>query len=106
MLSLTLERAWQAWCVLLTDRKALEEDTDPTVGLHLESYWGPRGMGAFVWARYPCSSPQSLCLAPRRLAPHKDKQRTTHLTGVVRAGTARAPHRPELVLNFKPTGAL
>ena len=29
--------------------------SDPTVGLCLGSYGGPRGKGVFLWARYPCS---------------------------------------------------
>ena len=31
---------------------------NPTVGLYLGSWGGPRGLSVFFWARYPCSSPE------------------------------------------------
>ena len=37
--------------------KALLETLNPTVGLCIGSEGGPRGVGVFLWARYPCILP-------------------------------------------------
>jgi hypothetical protein len=59
---------------------------EPTVGICLGTYGGPRGVDVFLWARYPCSLPPAR-VAPRRVtSPIK---RPTHL-GAYRYGEIRS----------------
>ena len=50
-----------------SDEQALE---DPTVGLCLGSWGGPRGLGAFLWARYSCMYMEGLL---EHTVPHRSK---------------------------------
>ena len=52
---------------------------DPTVGLCLGSCRGPRGVGVFLWARYPCTLTTRCTKSPPRLAFRKSAYRGTSL---------------------------